>query len=243
MCRVFLTGDCHKQFSRLKKFCENNNTTRNDILILLGDSGINYCLDENDIADKKFLSKLPITIIVIQGNHEKYVGECDGYDKVELNGTIRGEFYIQKEYLNLLFCKNIDLFFINDKSFAVMGGAYSVDKPYRIANGYRWFESEQIPEKDMQSFIHLLEFNLKNSHEKMRYNYVLSHTCPTKYMPIDLFLPMIDQATVDRRTEDFLETVEELIEYDNWFFGHFHDNREAWDKGVMLYEDIIELSI
>ena len=113
MGKIFLTGDCHKYFGRLKDFCRENNTTKDDVLILLGDSGINYFLDGRDEYDKKFLKKLPITIIVIHGNHEERAWNCKNYEKVELNNHIRGEFYIEKEYPNLLFCHDLELFYIN----------------------------------------------------------------------------------------------------------------------------------
>ena len=243
MGRIFLTGDCHKNFGRLRRFCKEKNTTKDDILILLGDSGINYYLDERDNYDKSFLSKLPITMIIVHGNHEERAWNCEGYQKAMLSSDIKGDFYIQEEYPNLLFCHDLDLFYINGKSFAVISGAYSVDKWYRLENGWHWFNSEQISEEDMQSSIDVLEFHIKNKHEKTRYDYVLSHTCPTKYMPTDLFLSGIDQSKVDKRTEEFLEKVESLISYDKWFFGHFHDDRQAWDKGKMLFECFHELEI
>ena len=47
---IYITGDKHRDFSRIYNFCERAGTTRDDIMIILGDSGINLLLfgmDEN----------------------------------------------------------------------------------------------------------------------------------------------------------------------------------------------------
>lgn len=42
---VYLTGDTHgqfKNFENIRKFCKEHNTTIEDVLIILGDAGINF---------------------------------------------------------------------------------------------------------------------------------------------------------------------------------------------------------
>ena len=41
---IYITGDTHREFDRIRYFCEKNKTTKNDIIIILGDAGINYYL-------------------------------------------------------------------------------------------------------------------------------------------------------------------------------------------------------
>lgn len=38
----YITGDTHRDFERIILFCLENKTTRDDVLIILGDAGINY---------------------------------------------------------------------------------------------------------------------------------------------------------------------------------------------------------
>ena len=45
---AYITGDTHRDFDRVEKFCEENGTTADDVLIILGDAGINYYLDRDD---------------------------------------------------------------------------------------------------------------------------------------------------------------------------------------------------
>ena len=46
---IILTGDTHRQFERIKKFCMRFELTTNDLIIILGDAGINYYNVEKDI--------------------------------------------------------------------------------------------------------------------------------------------------------------------------------------------------
>ena len=41
----YITGDTHGDFSRIAEFCRSNGTDTNDVMIILGDAGINYYLD------------------------------------------------------------------------------------------------------------------------------------------------------------------------------------------------------
>ena len=43
----YITGDTHGEFNRIKKFIYEHNTTKDDVLIILGDAGINYCIVGN----------------------------------------------------------------------------------------------------------------------------------------------------------------------------------------------------
>lgn len=46
---IYITGDTHRDFERIRDFCDEIGTSKEDIMIVLGDAMINYYLDENDI--------------------------------------------------------------------------------------------------------------------------------------------------------------------------------------------------
>ena len=50
---IYITGDKHRDFSEVYAFCYKNKTTRDDLMIVLGDAGINYYANEQDIYFKK----------------------------------------------------------------------------------------------------------------------------------------------------------------------------------------------
>lgn len=67
---VYLTGDTHGRFERIACFCRDNHTTRGDVLIILGDAGVNYYLDHRDEKLKQYIDTMPVTLLCIHGNHE-----------------------------------------------------------------------------------------------------------------------------------------------------------------------------
>ena len=72
--------------------------------------------------------------------------------------------------------------------------------------------------------------------ENRQVDVVLSHTCPYKYEPVEAFLPMINQDTVDDSTEHWLDEIEEQLAYDAWMCGHWHINKRI-DKLHFLFHD------
>ena len=86
---VYITGDKHGDYERVFGFCYKNNTSKNDIMIVLGDAGINYYLDNKDYTLKNHLKELPITLFCIHGNHEERPYNIAGYkSKVFNNGIV-----------------------------------------------------------------------------------------------------------------------------------------------------------
>lgn len=222
---VYITGDTHGDFERITKFCVENETSAKDILIILGDAGINYHLSDRDEELKSELSKLPITFFLIHGNHEERPENIQTYLDKRWHG---GMVYYEDAYPNLLFAADGEIYDINGSRSIVIGGAYSVDKYYRLRNGLSWFESEQ-PTEHTKIFV---ESQLEKYDWQV--DFVLSHTGPTKFIPEDLFLPTIDQSNVDRSTEDWLDEVEEKLDYYHWFFGHYHADRLMGQHSILF---------
>ena len=44
----------------------------------------------------------------------------------------------------------------------------------------------------------------------------------------------------DRETE-YLEEILQTVQFQKWFFGHYHDNRNVDEKKILLYEQIIRV--
>ncbi len=226
----YITGDTHGLFQRIKDYSYNNATTKEDVLIILGDAGINY-YGEKDKELKKQLFNMPITLFCIHGNHEKRPETIKTYkEKTMFNGSI----YYEEEYPNILFAKDGEIYTLGGYQVLVIGGAYSIDKTYRILHGEPWFKDEQ-PSKEVQEQI--LD-KIKN--QKPKIDIVLSHTCPYKYIPKEALIKGINQALVDQSTEFFLDTLEELIDYQKWYCGHFHIIKEI-DKVEFMYYKVKKL--
>lgn len=234
MGRLFVTGDTHGYFRRIRNLCKEKNTTIDDIVLICGDAGINYHLNGYDVETKQNLAKLPITVLILHGNHEERAWNVTGYTrKVHTVGNNHILGYSQEEYPNLIFLEDFLIQRLNDEYCLFLGGAYSVDKFYRVALGHKWFPSEQMSVKEMKTVLNTLSVMPKM-------DYVFSHTCPYKYIPVEAFLPSIDQSTVDQTTEKFLDAVEDMIDYDKWICAHWHIEKEI-DKVRFIFEDVIEI--
>lgn len=227
---IYITGDTHGDFRRIAYFCDTIETKREDIMIILGDAGINYFSGERADRLKEQLADIPITLFCLHGNHENRSQNISTYHELQWNG---GTVFVEDKYPNLLFAKDGEIFNIGGQKCIVIGGAYSVDKLYRLQNGYGWWEDEQ-PSKEIKAAV---QENLAAVNNTV--DVVLSHTCPFRYIPREVFLSGIDQSTVDNSTEKWLDSIEEHLFYKKWYCGHYHTEKRI-DKMQFLFESINE---
>lgn len=227
----YITGDTHGDFTRIERFCERFHPTRDDVMIILGDAGFNYYGGKRDQRVKQRMAEMPITIFSIHGNHEMRPGKIPSYHLQQWHG---GMVFVEDAYPSLLFAVDGEVFDMGGLQTIAIGGAYSVDKYYRLMNGWNWWPDEQ-PTQEMKKGI---EKCLDYQHWKV--DAVLSHTVPLKYEPVEVFLPQIDQSQVDKSTETWLDSIEDLLAYRHWYAGHYHTEKEI-DRLTLLFESIREL--
>ena len=228
--KIRITGDTHGQFYGIEQWCKEEKTTKKDILCITGDVGINYYGYVRDREKKEYLQSLPITLFCVHGNHERRPESLPDYELVEWNG---GMAYIEREFPNLVFAKDGEVYDLNGLKTMVIGGAYSVDKYYRLAMGYLWFDDEQ-PSPEIRGYV---EKQLEKY--KWEIDVVLSHTAPLKYEPREKFIQGLDQSRVDKSTEEWLDKIENRLSYKRWFAGHYHCDKQV-DKIHFLYADIVD---
>ncbi|MCL2628967.1 MAG: metallophosphoesterase [Oscillospiraceae bacterium] len=228
---TIITGDTHGDFRRIESMCVLAGTTKEDLLIILGDAGINYYGGKKEMNFKSLLSKLPITMLCVHGNHERRPETLGTYKEIPWNGGI---VYTEENFSNLLFAKDGEIYNINGKKCIVIGGAYSVDKEYRLERNWGWWADEQ-PSEEVKRIV---ESRLDKSNWHV--DVVLTHTAPLKYEPREMFLDFIDDSKVDKSTETWLGTIEDRLDYKEWYCGHYHTNKSI-DKIRFLYNDFYEL--
>lgn len=227
---VYITGDIHGEIQPIYEIWEKLHPTMNDIVVILGDAGINYTGEMHDIILKEDMSALKSTFFCIHGNHENRPQNIASYKEKVWHG---GRVMYEDDYPNILFPVDGDIFEINGKQCIVIGGAYSVDKFYRLHNGWKWWPDEQ-PTPAIRTYV---EEQIK----KNKIDVVFSHTCPFKYIPTECFLPGIDQSSVDNSTEQWLDTIEDMLDYKAWYMGHWHIDKHI-DKMHFLFHgvDVLE---
>lgn len=245
-----VTGDTHgdvksriEYIKQCKSYCKPEDTA----IIILGDAGINYFMmqdkpakDEiksllyylsNDYTQKEYMQNSGYKFYLVRGNHEQRPELVPNIKQIYDN-DVNGKVYYEKAFPNIRYFKDGAIYNINDKNILVIGGAYSIDKYYRLSHGMNWFKDEQLTEKERNKILK----NVKNK----QFDYIFTHTCPACWLPTDLFLPGIDQSTVDNSMEIWLDTIKESITFDRWLFGHFHADRYYVNEpAIMLYNKVI----
>jgi 3-oxoacid CoA-transferase subunit A len=138
---------------------------------------------------------------------------------------------VEDDFPNLLFAKDGEIFDLEGHKAIILGGAYSVDKYYRLSKGMNWFSDEQ-PSDEIKQYV---KEKLDACGWKM--DLVLSHTCPQKYVPIEAFMPGLDQKLVDHSTEEWLDQIENKLDYNAWYCGHWHIDKRI-DKMHFLMHSV-----
>lgn len=229
---IYYTGDTHCDLERIAVFCSERNLNKDDVMIILGDVGLNYYTDLRAYYAKYTYSKrITCTLFCIHGNHEQNPEYMDGMLTKTWNG---GTVFYEEDFPDILYAKDGEIFDLGGKKTVVLGGAYSIDKGYRIMNGLNWFADEQMsPEVRKRC-----ENNLEKAGWKV--DVVLSHTVPLSAEPVEFFIKGIDQSKVDKTTECWLEKIKERLTYQKWLAGHYHCEIEKSDNIEILYYSIKE---
>ena len=130
---VYITGDTHggyTRFGQIKRFVRKNRLSNEDIVVVLGDMSVNFSLNERDEEMKTNYNKLGPKFFCIHGNHEQRPATISSYYITEFCG---GKVYVEDKYPNLYFAIDGEIYDLDGYKTIVIGGAYSVDKFYRIA--------------------------------------------------------------------------------------------------------------
>lgn len=251
---IFITGDCHADWSKFStgSFPEQKEMTRDDYVIVCGDFGI-WHPDNTEKWWFKWLSEKNFTLIFVDGNHENF-------DRLYSDEFEIVDFYGGKAHR---ICENVYhlmrgyVFELCGKKFFAFGGASSHDiqdgilepSDYKsnkeLTNDYNrrtqrgemlrinhisWWQQEMPSEDEMKFGLE----TLRNNGNKV--DYIVSHCCPQEVASLfshGFYKP-------DKLT-DYFNTVAKTTEFSKWFFGHYHNNKQIFDKFIMLYEQIVRV--
>lgn len=241
MGRVFVTGDTHGKPICIKDaISQIDNPSEDDFIIITGDAGFEY---QNLVmgAAKREAKKFPGKWIVLRGNHDScyWKEHEDSWEKINCQGC---DYLYQKKYPNIWYLPDEGcIYHIENYNILFIPGAYSVDKWYRLRSNYPWNPNEQLTETERKNLEILtsewleLGFNI---------DFVIAHTFPKKLQPCfeDLFMSGLNQATVDKSMEIWLDKMSFIYEncptFKQYFGGHFHDDRVLTEKYTMLYHGV-----
>lgn len=243
---IYITGDIHGSAREVRnRIAQIENPSKNDFIIIAGDAEFEY---ENYIMGqaKREARKFPGTWIVLRGNHDScyWKHEKDqGWEIIQYQGC---DYLRQIKYPNIWYLPdNGCIYRIEDYNILFIPGAYSVDKWYRLRNNYPWNPREQLNTKEQKD---LEDITIEWLNSGFDINFVVAHTFPLKMQHyfIDLFMPGLDQTSVDKSTEYWLNNLstfyENSLSFKQYFGGHFHDDRMLTNKYTMLYHSVENLA-
>lgn len=249
---ILFTGDFHADFTRLsmKNFPKQKELTENDYLICCGDFGI-WDGSKEEKYWLKWLSKKKYKILFVDGNHENFDRLNNCFKAIEFCGGIA-----DKIADNIYHLRRGYIYTIDGKKIFAFGGARSHDiqdgileisnynnthelvkdynrltkqgKLVRI-KGLSWWEEEMPNEEE---FSRGLENLLKQSN---KVDYIVSHCCPNK-----IVYNQINPSYKPDELTEYFDRIMNTVDYNRWFFGHYHRDCIIDDKHTLLYHRITD---
>lgn len=231
MATTYLTGDMHGvvdgRFDARALARASVSPAADDVLVILGDTGILGRLDPEDV-----LGAWPGTVAFVDGNHEAHPtlaglpteerwGAPVGVVCGRLCHLLRGEAYE-------LPCGD------GTATCFVMGGAWSVDRDSRIL-GVSWFEEELPSDGELARGRETLDAR------GWAVDYVLTHECPASMRDELTQASEHDPGSHEDRLQDFLDEVDEDGDFDHWYCGHYHVDHDVGSCHTCLYKSVIPL--
>lgn len=186
--KILIVADFHGDISFLKIVIDKAEEYKCDAIIQLGDFG--YWPSEIN-----FPGMAPsIPIYFIDGNHEEHSRLNQTVEYTEVSENV---FHIARG----TFLK------IGNMNCLGIGGAYSIDRHYRI-EGISWFKEEEITESDLSKCL--------NHKDKFPLDLIFSHDIPLK-------LTVTKNSYVGSyHTREKLDILLDNASPKYWFFGHYH---------------------
>ena len=244
-----IRGDTHGNFLWMTNGCLDNYKPEETAILILGDAGFDFYLNKTDEHKKKEVDARGYYIYFLRGNHEQRPSLVPGYEIIN-DPEVKGAVYCDPRYPHIRAFMDYGFYQIKGYSCLIIGGAYSVDKEWRLVRGGNlteetndpkksgWFNDEQLTADEMQDCL----FKVKTFAATGKIiDFIFTHTCPTKFQPTDMFLNFIDQSTVDNSMEEFLEEISYSIGWTIWCFGHYHADRIERPRVEQYYNDIEEI--
>jgi len=224
---IFMFGDFHnnarneKVFLQIDEFPEQVNLTSDDTMIITGDVGIigGKYREEN----RNWIASQNYTTLCVMGNHEQWNDYFELSIEIKFGGKIR---VLKTSSKDIYFTITGEVYTIEGKTFLSINGALSIDKE-RLVDGISWFKEETISNNEID--IVLDKINEING----KVDYLLTHTVSSDIL---LYFTQFDTTFNNTlkykcHTSEFLSYVDEILDYKECLFGHFHIQKSITIKG------------
>lgn len=230
---VYVTGDYHggERFRLTEEaWPEGYRLTGDDIVVVAGDFGLPWFFSDREKGEIEWLESRPWTTVFIDGNHENF-GYWEERPAEEWRG---GRVQRLREGSRIRRLMRGQVYDLDGFSVFTMGGATSVDRAWRVP-GISWWPQELPDECDFS------EADTALAERGWRVDYVVTHACSTRMLPRALYPDDAFRHPDSDRLTDYLDTLEDRLEFGRWYCGHYHVNRDLDDLHTVLYDRIVPL--
>jgi hypothetical protein len=228
---IFVTGDCHGEFSKLSNtnWPVSTYLTKDDYVIVTGDCGLIFHPTQtpDEIWWTKWLTGKSWNILYVDGNHENHT---------KLNALPQEEKFggrVGKVADNIYHLRRGEIYEIEGKKFLTFGGATSTDKAYR-RDGISWWREEVPSYSDMDNCIASME---KHNY---RVDYIVAHTCPQFLAPV--IAGKMGYVPIEDSTQKMLDHIVSACRFEHYFCGHWHED-VSYGKYHFLYNSIVNVDV
>lgn len=225
---IYVTGDTHIPINIHKlnttNFPEQKQLTKNDYLIICGDFGGVWDKSKEEQYWLQWLNQKSFTTLFVDGNHENF-NLLNSYPVEIWHG---GKIHRIKE--NVIHLMRGQVFEIGGKKIFTMGGASSHDKEYR-KEGISWWDDEMPKKEEYDEAINNLDKHMWAA------DLVITHCAASSVQR-----QIADCYKCDKLT-DFLEIVRQELDYQQWYFGHYHIDKNINNKNIVIYNNIEKIIV
>jgi DNA repair exonuclease SbcCD nuclease subunit len=224
---IYITGDIHGSIDIHKlsttNFPEQKQLTKDDYVIICGDFGNVWNNSKEELYWRRWLNNKNFTTLFVDGNHCNF-DLLNAYPISQWNGG--NVHFISDSIIHLM---RGQIFEINGVKLFTMGGAASHDKQYR-REGISWWKEELPSYKEYEEALKNLDKN------NWSVDYIITHTGPLELVSQFKYIEF-----ENNQLEDFLNQIDEQLQYKHWYFGHFHRDQQIDEKHTVVYNNIIKI--
>ena len=189
--------------------------TESDLLIILGDLGLNFQDTEENREFTQWFLSLDKPIALVEGNHENHAFLNSFPEDVWCGGAVHR---LSDTIVRL---RRGNVYNINGKTFFVMGGCKSSAKWKEMG---LWYEGEEPTEEELS----LAYDNLKKYNNAV--DYVLTH----KYND---YKKKEDKEYPPLTLEGLSIFIDANVQYKHWYSGHWHRNKSIDELHTVVYDE------
>lgn len=225
--KLSVTGDIHGDVFLL--FGMTESMSDEEMLFVAGDFGMFW-------YDTKICQEKMLIINDILENKNSYIVFVDGnHDNHRfLNGQEVSDFYGAKSHklmTRIIHIMRGEILRIDDIKIFCFGGAYSVDRFWRVKNE-TYFEEELPNQEEYDNGI----MNLKRNN--MKVDYILTHTCPRSLVEK---LGARHNVAEEEKLQNFIQWVIDNVEYKMHYFGHWHKDKKINEEEIVIFNYVRDM--